>query len=171
MVDVIIRNLSPDDSPAAVSAVYEASWKVGYRGILPDEYLDSIQPGKWNFVSENTAWRNLLALDGNRIVGASSFAAARLENMAGWGEIISFYLHPEYFGRGVSGPLMQAVLKELFTMGFRDIYLWVLEENHRARRFYERFGFRPSGEALDAVIGGKAVRELQYICHIEEPTP
>jgi hypothetical protein len=27
-----------------------------------------------------------------------------------------------------------------------EAFLWVLEESHRARRFYERNGWRPTGE-------------------------
>ena len=166
MVDVTIRHYDPQDDPMAVSAVYETSWKTAYRGMIPDEYLDNIQPGKWTFTVENPDRPTLLALDGQRIVGASSYSAARREDMAGWGEIISLYLLPEYFGRGVGFRLMQAAVNELSSLGFRRIYLWVLEENHRARRFYERFGFRPSGAVLDANIGGRDVREVQYIYHI-----
>ena len=51
--------------------------------------------------------------------------------------------------------------------GCRDALLWVLEENRRARRFYERQGFRFSGEFMDDEIGGKPLREVLYLRHIE----
>jgi ribosomal protein S18 acetylase RimI-like enzyme len=33
--------------------------------------------------------------------------------------------------------------------GFESAVLWVLEDNPRARSFYERFGWRPSGITAD----------------------
>lgn len=58
---------------------------------------------------------------------------------------------------------MCAAVEELRQMGFRSVFLWVLEENARARRFYEREGFSESGKVLDDQIGGRALREVQYI--------
>ena len=46
-------------------------------------------------------------------------------------------------------------------MGYRDLFLWVLEGNQRARAFYERMGFRPSGAYAEDEIGGMPVREIQ----------
>ena len=48
------------------------------------------------------------------------------------------------------------------TLGFSCIFLWVLEDNDRTRRFYERFGFLPSEDFLKDRIGGKDVRENRY---------
>ena len=38
-----------------------------------------------------------------------------------------------------------------------------LEENRRARDFYERNGFRPNGDSIRQRIGGKELTELRYI--------
>ncbi len=59
--------------------------------------------------------------------------------------------------------LFGAVLRELEVMGFRDIFLWVLEENISARHFYEKQGFIPNGKYLDDSIGGKPVLEVMYV--------
>ena len=42
----------------------------------------------------------------------------------------------------------------------------VLEDNHRARHFYEKCGFKYGGKYYDDTIGGKQLRELQYVYHI-----
>lgn len=55
-------------------------------------------------------------------------------------------------------------------MGFKTIFFWVLEDNHRARNFYEKFGFKFSGKYLENNIGGKQLRELQYVYNLEEST-
>ena len=64
--------------------------------------------------------------------------------------------------------LLSAAVRELAHLGFRDIFLWVLEENLRARKFYEKEGFEFSGNYLDNNIGGKEVRELQYCCSVNK---
>lgn len=47
-------------------------------------------------------------------------------------------------------------------MDYSDIFLWGLEENHKARRFYEKMGFVFSGNSMETQIGGKKLREVQY---------
>lgn len=58
--------------------------------------------------------------------------------------------------------LLQAAVSELKKLGFEDVFLWVLEENVRARRFYERFGFLETSDYLGNRIGGKDLREIRY---------
>ena len=40
-----IRKLRPGDDLFAVSRVYEEGWRAAYRGLLPQDYLDSIPAG------------------------------------------------------------------------------------------------------------------------------
>ena len=54
------------------------------------------------------------------------------------------YVVPDEWGTGVAGALHDHALAAM--NGCAVAHLWVLEENHRARRFYERRGWRPSGE-------------------------
>ncbi len=51
-----------------------------------------------------------------------------------------FYVLPEYWGAGVADELHEAAVERGVTR------LWCLEENHRARRFYERRGWGLNGE-------------------------
>ncbi|HEU5363812.1 MAG TPA: GNAT family N-acetyltransferase [Gaiellaceae bacterium] len=55
-----------------------------------------------------------------------------------------FYVLPELWGTGVAAELHDAALAE--QPDCPDLRLWVLEENHRARRFYEKHGWRENGE-------------------------
>lgn len=80
---------------------------------------------------------------------------------------MSLYLLPEYIGRGYGGPLLEAAVETLAEQGFRDVLLWVLEENRRARRFYEKHGFRSAGVFMEQETGGKLLREALYRRHIE----
>ena len=77
--------------------------------------------------------------------------------------MISLYLLPEYMGKGYGKRLLETAVTELRKQGYANIFLWVLEENNRARNFYERFGFSPTGDLLETEIGGKALWEVRYI--------
>lgn len=158
-----IRLLGPEDDRLAVSHVYEESWKYAYRGMIPNAYLDGIPRGRWASGLDAPGRASLVALDGGRIVGTCSYNASRFEKREGWGEIISLYLLPEAMGRGIGRMLLEAAVAALHRRGFQDVFLWVLEENVRARKVYERAGFHPSGATMDIEIGGRSVREMEYI--------
>ena len=55
-----------------------------------------------------------------------------------------FYVRPEWWGTGVADELHDAALAAHGDCP--DVKLWGLEENHRARRFYEKRGWRQNGE-------------------------
>ena len=61
-----IRRLRPDDDRLALSGVYEASWRWAYRGLVPQEYLDSIPAGRWAEFFDTPGMHTLLAEDGAR---------------------------------------------------------------------------------------------------------
>ncbi len=56
-------------------------------------------------------------------------------------ELRQFYLLGPWQGRGISQALMEWVLGEAKERGAEDLYLSVFVDNHRARRFYARYGF------------------------------
>lgn len=62
-----------------------------------------------------------------------------------WGtaaELRQFYVLKPWQGHGIAHELMQWVLAETRSRGADELYLSVFSDNHRARRFYERYGFR-----------------------------
>lgn len=166
-MDNEIRKMNPSDSREEISNVYEQSWKFAYKDIIPQEYLESIPSGQWCGALDNPDRYNLVMLDGDKIIGTSSYCTSRFEDYKDWGEIISIYILPEYMGRGYGKGLLEQAVEKLKAMGLKNIFLWVLEDNHRARHFYEKFGFKNSGEYMDNVIGGKQLRELQYVYFID----
>ncbi len=157
-----IRPVGKSDDRAAISRVYAESWKYAYKGIVPQDYLDGLSEDKWSLAPDKPGLYSLVLLDGEKIVGTSSCCKSRWSDMEGWGEIVSIYLLPEYIGKGLGAPLLKAAEGCLRGLGFNKIFLWVLEENLRARRFYERNGFASSGKYTESEIGGKILREAQY---------
>ena len=158
-----IRRYSETDNIDEVSRIYALSWKTAYRGIIPDEYLDSLSETRWSAHLNADAKRLLLALEDGKPVGAATYSEARDVKMKDWGEIISLYLLPSHFHKGIGARLFAAAIGELENEGFRNIYLWVLEENYRARAFYEKHGFTLSGDVNADNIGGRDVNEVRYV--------
>lgn len=157
-----IRRIRETDSREELSRVYEESWKQAYRGIIPQTYLDAIPHEQWAKKPDADGMHTLVVLEDGNIVGTSSFCRSRFQDTADFGEIVSIYFLPGYMGKGFGKPLLEAAVAELSALGFRDVFLWVLEENGRARHFYEKCGFRCAGIYLNDEIGGRALREVQY---------
>jgi GNAT superfamily N-acetyltransferase len=57
-------------------------------------------------------------------------------------ELRQFYVLKPWHGAGVSQELMRWALEQGKQRGAMEMYLSVFVDNHRARRFYERYGFQ-----------------------------
>ena len=106
--------------------------------------------------------RYVTSLD-NRIIGTATFCKSRWKQYNEYGEIVSIYFLSEYMGKGYGYYLLNACIEELKKSGFHKIILWVLEENQRARKFYENNGFICTDNVLDDNIGGKDLKEIMYM--------
>ena len=60
-------------------------------------------------------------------------------------EIRQFYVLKPWQGAGIAAELMDWALKEARARGAEEMYLSVFTDNHRARRFYARYGFEEVG--------------------------
>lgn len=158
-----IRYIRPDDDLLAVSNIYEQSWKYAYRGIIPQDYLDSIPAGRWADGIRRAGMMNLVLLENGMMIGTASICKSRWEQYPDYGEIVSIYLLPEYIGQGYGKYLINGCTEELRKLGFDKILLWVLEKNTRARHFYEKCGLICAAEYREDCIGGKVLREVMYI--------
>ena len=165
--DMQIRYLNDNDDRYAVSDIYEKSWRYAYRGIIPQDYLDSIPKGHWVRTQDIPEWYTIVCVEDEKIIGTSSFSRSRSGEYPDYGEIISIYLLPEYMRKGYGTLLIKAALNELRDKGFKDVFLCVLEENTGARKFYEKMGFLCTDDHLDNNIGGRDVREVRYTYHFD----
>jgi ribosomal protein S18 acetylase RimI-like enzyme len=79
----------------------------------------------------------------------------------GVGELYALYVTPAWWSAGVGRALMGSVLSALEDDGYRRVVLWVLADNARARRFYERAGFAADG-GTNILTGLGGVLEIRY---------
>lgn len=139
------------------------SWEAAYAGIIPDETIrekNAARPAMWQ-KELSGEHHNYIALSNDIPVGLVRFHQSRDADLPNAGEIIAIYLHPDHWGKGYGRELMAFSLETLKRNGFDIIVLWVLEENARARRFYEGCGFSFDGTKKEVVIG-KPISEVRY---------
>lgn len=163
-----IRHIGQKDDRFAISRIYEESWKFAYKDIIPQSYLESIPTGHWVSNLDKEEMSTLVLIEDDTFIGTSSYCKSRFSDFEDFGEIVSIYLLPQYMGKGYGKYLLDAAVRELAQLGFHDIFLWVLEDNLRARRFYEKAGFTLSQNYLDDNIGGKELREVLYYCSVRK---
>jgi GNAT superfamily N-acetyltransferase len=148
-----IRFATVDDA-AGIARVHVRSWQVAYRGTVPQDHLDGLDP-----VARAEHTRALLASlpadtgvlvatdDAGAVVGFVNYGGYRDEDLlhSTEGEIRAIYAEPGQWGAGLGRELMTAALRELSAQGRNPVRLWVLSANERARRFYALAGFVPDG--------------------------
>jgi ribosomal protein S18 acetylase RimI-like enzyme len=144
-----------------------AGWQAAYRGILPDAYLDGMRVDvgrrRTQMTGRPATVVESVAVQAGAIVGwvVGGHTRDAFRARPGQGEIYGCYVQPEWWGRGVGRLLMTHAVTALAEAGLDDVTLWVLEDNQRARRFYEACGFQPDGTRQLLDIGGP-VPELRY---------
>lgn len=94
-----------------------------------------------------------------RVPGPESLTAAGRAGLVG--ELYALYVTPAWWSAGAGRALMERVLTSLRAESYRRAVLWVLADNARARRFYERAGFAPDG-ASNTLAGLGGVLEVRY---------
>jgi GNAT superfamily N-acetyltransferase len=79
-------------------------------------------------------------------------------------------VHPEHWGHGVATAGVGVALRGMAQRGREHAWLWVLQENHRARRLYEHLGWQPTDEHREAPWPPHP-REIRYHQRLPAPDP
>ncbi|MEV6492510.1 GNAT family N-acetyltransferase [Actinoplanes sp. NPDC051633] len=165
-----VRPATMDDA-AALAAVQVATWQVAYRGQVPQEHLDRMDPARrepgWRqWIRDARPPAGILVLDDEEhgVIGFNCFAPTRDQDddPATVGEVQAIYLLPSRWGTGGGRLLMAAGVRRLTEAGFRELTLWVLDTNAQARRFYEAAGWGPDGASKVDDSRGFPMREVRY---------
>ncbi|MFD8614843.1 GNAT family N-acetyltransferase [Streptomyces sp. NPDC059631] len=78
-------------------------------------------------------------------------------------ELYALYVDPRWHGHGIGHALPAESVRRCAAAGHPRMSLWVVEGNTRARRFYERAGFRADGAVVSSEVDGVAVPEVRYV--------
>lgn len=146
--------------------IHAKSWYFAYSDIVQKEIIDEHNARClmiWNKMLENNNESHYVIMLDDVIIGFFTIAGSRDEDLKeSFFEIIGLYLSPEYIGAGYGKQAMDWIKGEIQSRGYNKISLWVLEENERARRFYEKSGFKADGEVKPS--GLAETQEVRYVC-------
>ncbi|MEM9518243.1 MAG: GNAT family N-acetyltransferase [Actinomycetota bacterium] len=165
---VTVRTARRSDADA-MGRVHVESWQAAYVGIVSQTHLDGLDSNQraenWreaiSATPNPTHGRRLVAELSGEVVGIALVVPDRSGTDA-TGEIPILYVHPTAWGAGVGYALLAECEAELVRRGFESGLLWVLADNERARRFYERQGWTADGGEQRDSIGGIELTEVRY---------
>ena len=164
-----------------MSLLHALGWRTAYRDSIPADYMTrEITNSRWIPVFRQTyeegVYHGLLLYSSGIPLCCATYGPARVDSSAGntvcnfsspdlaaWGELVSLYGHPDYWGQGYGSLIIDEVLRRLEAAGYPGCFLYVLRENTRARRFYEKHSFVWDGHALNvALTPDTTLSDLRY---------
>lgn len=163
---MILRPAEPRDA-LEVARVHIRTWQVAYRGLVPDEYLDSLniedRAARYDFTGADVSKPyTILSIADTMIAGFVTTLPSRLADLPQDGEVGALYVSPQYWDRKIGAALIAAARERLVSQGFASAYLWLLDGNHRAERFYGIDGWWADGAKQTDTSRGFALNELRY---------
>jgi ribosomal protein S18 acetylase RimI-like enzyme len=157
---ILIRSAGPADAEA-MGHLHVRAWQHGYRGMMPDGYLDGLRPA-----DRIDLWRDRLRRDevDGAVAGFAALGQARDEASvdSGLGELYALNVDPPFWGRGVGRSLLVTATDALRDRGHADAILWVVRDNERARALYESEGWTHDGGLVTEETFGVTVTEVRY---------
>lgn len=162
-----IRQATEKDIPA-ITHTYVQAWQSTYRGLLPQPFLEAINPlsaeqtFQESFQSEKFSYFVLLAENpGGETMGYLDGGRDREDPGKDLGEIYGMYLLEPFQRRGIGRQLMREAFRKFKDLGFREVRTWVLREG-LARGFYEKAGGKPGTETKLMSIGKDSMTLVSY---------
>ncbi|PRP90027.1 Mycothiol acetyltransferase [Enhygromyxa salina] len=163
-----VRLARPNDV-AALARVHVASWHHAYRGIIAPHNLAhtnfsrSVSRFRGYFWGGGQSLSALHVLEGEGgVLGYVNSGLSNSRELGVRGEVYELYLHPDAHGRGCGRKLLSAGLWALSGRRLLPAVVWVLAENHPARRFYERMRGREIAQG-EVTTGDQVLAKVAYV--------
>ena len=122
------------------------SWKAAFSKILSKENLENYADitkaeEMYTMIIDKRFGKGFLLFVDERPHCFAFWDKTREEEMSEYAELICIHSLCDNWGKGYGSQMMDFILDEIKRNGFNKVMLWVFEENHRARKFYEKHGF------------------------------
>ena len=150
---------------AAIDTIFRTSFCDTFAHLYSAEdlglFLAKFTREAWEGELDDPAYAFLLAEAGGEAVGYVKLGPLVLPVEAGAdaNELRQIYVVKGQHGSGIGAALMDWALGEAKARGAGTLYLTVYTDNHRAKRFYERYGFVVVGR-YDFMVGNQADEDI-----------
>jgi GNAT superfamily N-acetyltransferase len=156
----VVREAASGDIEA-IARVHVRGWQQAYSHVFAEDDLAAISlDGRKETAREALSMAVSLVAEREGEVRGFAFAGPSREQHD-VAELYSIYVEPDAWGTGLGRELILEVERRLREQGFEQAELWVLEDNPRARRFYEAAGWS-SADVQPITIFGSEVPEIRY---------
>ncbi len=157
-----VRPATPADG-RAIAEVKIETWRATYAGVVPQAVLDAMEVEAharyWARAAACDDAGTFVAEQGGEVMGFASSGPC-FHDVA-IGELYAIYVRPSAWSTGAGLALMEAGVVWL-SERWPAAVLWVAEENPRARRFYERYGWVAETTRVAEVAPGAVISEVLY---------
>lgn len=132
-----------------------------YREEDLNAFLSSFGIADWEEQLDNPAFACRIAEADGAPVGYAKLGPLKLAVEEDGPALLldQLYILKDYHGVGIAHALMDWTLEEAQRRGATRLYLTVYVDNHRARRFYDRYGFEAVGR-YDFMVGNHADEDI-----------
>ena len=132
-----------------------------YRTEDLDAFLSSFGVDDWVKQLEDPAFACRVAEVANDIIGYAKIGPLKLPVEEDSPALLldQLYIRKDFHGVGIAHALMDWTMAEARRRGATRLYLTVYVDNHRARRFYDRYGFEAVGR-YDFLVGNHADEDI-----------
>lgn len=131
-----------------IGNTHATAWEAAYGNIFDPSFLTRAAHGRrvgWTHALPRLLAAPNLVLVAERVGTVVGFAHAGPDKTdRALAEIYAFYTHPDTWGSGAAALLMEAACSSL-ARKWTSVALWTFRDADRARRFYEKVGFQPTG--------------------------
>lgn len=159
----MLVRLARRDDAEAIERIRVRGWQAGYRHVYSEAEVDRLEVdwSRWEKRLDRppAGWAIFVAEGRGRLLGFVAVGPSRDEG--GVGEIYAIYVDPDDWRRGTGRALIERA-EERLAEDDAEVTLWVLEENPRARTFYEAAGWHADGGRQSVERLGAAPPELRY---------
>ena len=148
-----------------MSEIVTEDWKIAYRGIIDDDYLDSLTVEKRYQKAIDRYQECIVAADNDIVLGYAWIQNIDTE-MADC-EVIALYVKISHWKNGIGKLLIKSAINHFKNLGKKKMIVWCLKENHEARKFYKKTGGKES-ETSTHKWGDKDYDIISYIYDLSE---
>ena len=171
MEKIVIRSLTSSDI-IGVAEIKVNGWKTAYKGIIDDEYLNSLsieeQAKKFEKCIGNDNF--VVAIQAGKVVGFCRFV---YDNSFSPNidyadcELTAIYVHPDFKSKGIGTELFQYVLDKFNNQDKSKMILWCLADNINSINFYKHMGGEIQ-ESKQVTIGDINYEEVGIVYNVKE---
>jgi|SRR3954447_965101 GNAT superfamily N-acetyltransferase len=147
---ITYRDAGVEDAAALdriFGTVFSGTFGHLYRAEDLDAFLSSFGVADWEAQLGDAAYAFRIAEADGEAVGYVKLGPMKLPIETNRPAVLldQFYVLQAHHGAGIAQTLMDWALDEARRRAAEELYLTVFIDNHRAKRFYERYAFEPVG--------------------------